>query len=273
MSKIPVVYLFLLGVIAYVHAANINVVVGGPNGENIFNPQTVSANIGDNIIFTWISGKHSIIESDAAGSCAKSIKSDAFSSSDAFTAPKVLNLSVNNVGKTWFYCGVPGHCANGMYGTLIVNGNPSSIAFPVPNPVTGSPIPGKKAPSDTATPSNGAGPTVVNSPNTSNTPIMVGAIVGALISGDFRNNKNVLLIPASNDNSRGNSTEVYSHRQGANYGQEANHEHETNHGREANQETSHEKEASQETNHEKEADYHGQEVISISENHNDNNLQ
>ncbi|GES99194.1 hypothetical protein RCL_jg9307.t1 [Rhizophagus clarus] len=319
MNEISIVYLFLLGIIAYVHAIDINVNVGGPNGEIIFDPQTVSANVGDNIIFTWISGKHSVIESDAAGSCTKSIKPNAFSSDGAFVPPNVLTLPVINIGKTWFYCDYANHCANGMYGTLIVNGDPfGSIAPPAPSPVTNVSIPGKTAPSSTVTPSDtaippvmvtpsgtvipsngtlsGAGPTFVNSPYTYITPIMIAAIIGALICGillsvgtfflykaykrnknnkdimlipgDVRNNIDVLLIPRDNENnynSRGSSTEVYNYKQGA------NHRHETNHGQEAN----HEQEVNhgQESNHDKETDYHGQEVISISENNVNNNLK
>src|SRR3954470_5904315 len=86
------------------------------------------------IVFTWVSGKHSVIESDAAKSCLKSVKADAFSSDGVFGTGKILIIPApKTAGETWFYCGVPGHCEGGMYGTLVV-----SAAAPAA-PAAGSP--------------------------------------------------------------------------------------------------------------------------------------
>jgi hypothetical protein len=52
MNKTLTVYLFFLILFTHTHAVNINVKVGGEGGENIFNPQTVLANVGDNVCIT-----------------------------------------------------------------------------------------------------------------------------------------------------------------------------------------------------------------------------
>ncbi|PKY40753.1 hypothetical protein RhiirA4_454192, partial [Rhizophagus irregularis] len=141
MNKIFPVYLFLLGLIIYVHAADVMVNVGNAKGENIFEPAKILALPGDNIVFTWVSGKHSVIEADSLTACAMSAKPNAGSSLGAYSAPNtwVYPISRNAAaGKTWFYCGVPGHCTPGI-GGMAAN-----------------------------SPSNN---------NTSNTPNMVGAII------------------------------------------------------------------------------------------------
>lgn len=118
--------LFFAGLASFSQAADVPVKVGGAKGENVFEPAKVMANPGDNIVFTWVSGKHSIIETDSLTACAKTAKPNAASSEGAFEAPKTWTWPIPKdaaAGKTWFYCGVPGHCApgtGGMAGTLII---------------------------------------------------------------------------------------------------------------------------------------------------------
>jgi hypothetical protein len=83
-----------------------------------------------------VSGNHSIIESDAEGSCIKSLKEDLFTSGGVFTAPNQLRVPVSKEGTHWFFCGVPGHCESGMNGTLIVKSSEKFyvlVAFGVVN--------------------------------------------------------------------------------------------------------------------------------------------
>ena len=124
MNKALVLFLILAGLAAFVSAADVQVSVGGANGENVFEPAMVVAAPGDNIVFTWKSGKHSILQTDAAKSCAKSASATAFTSGGAFETGKTWTLPApKETGKWWFYCGVPGHCVpgtGGMEGTLVV---------------------------------------------------------------------------------------------------------------------------------------------------------
>ncbi|RGB29033.1 hypothetical protein C1646_796030 [Rhizophagus diaphanus] len=104
--------------------------VGGLKGENIFVPQIIYANVNDQIIFSWVSGSHSIVESDLPRTCVKSVKPNAFSSGGRFTAPnKTMVLLDPDVGIKYFYCDVLDHCENGMYGTIIISNN---IISPTP---------------------------------------------------------------------------------------------------------------------------------------------
>ncbi|GBC52942.2 hypothetical protein GLOIN_2v1477155 [Rhizophagus irregularis DAOM 181602=DAOM 197198] len=78
MNKTFAIYLLFFGLITctYVYADDVLVKVGGPNGENIFDPQTAYAKVGDK----WISGAHNVIESNLTGTCIKSSKPNAFAS-------------------------------------------------------------------------------------------------------------------------------------------------------------------------------------------------
>ncbi|CAB4417675.1 unnamed protein product [Rhizophagus irregularis] len=243
MNKIFAVYLFLLGLIIYVHAADVMVNVGNAKGENVFEPANISANPGDNVVFTWISGKHNVIETDSLIACTKSAKPDAFYFADAYTAPYTWTLHIPHdaaVGKIWFYCGVPGHCIpgnGGMTGTLSIWSAP--IHGPAPNPIsTHSNDTTTATSSSKAAPSNETMPGA-NSPsnnNTSNTPNMVGAIIGSLIGGslltigsfllykkfkNYNKNKNVLLVPGDSKNNFNSGGQVHNNTEGYNHGQEA----------------------------------------------------
>ncbi|CAG8726170.1 17119_t:CDS:2, partial [Rhizophagus irregularis] len=115
-------FLFLTVLITCIHASKVIVSVGGLKGENIFVPQIIHARVNDQIIFSWVSGSHSVVESDLPRSCAKSAKADAFTSGGEFTAPnKTMVLLATDIGIKYFYCDVPGHCENGMYGTIIIS--------------------------------------------------------------------------------------------------------------------------------------------------------
>uniref|UniRef100_A0A1D1YLE9 Blue copper protein n=1 Tax=Anthurium amnicola TaxID=1678845 RepID=A0A1D1YLE9_9ARAE len=152
MKRAVAIFLIIASLVALAHAADVPVKVGGATaGINTFDPQMVMANPGDNVVFTWQSGMHSVLESDAAKSCVKSAKPNAFSSGGAFAAPKTwtYNVPANATGKTWFYCGVPGHCEGGMYGTLVIGGTAA------PGGGANGTAPGGAMPSMPATPSEG----------------------------------------------------------------------------------------------------------------------
>ncbi|RIA80739.1 hypothetical protein C1645_866233 [Glomus cerebriforme] len=242
MKKTLAISLLFVGLVTIAHAADVNVKVGGPAGENVFIPQIVMAAPGDNIVFTWQSGKHSVIESDAKAACIKSIKPDAFTSDGAFVAPNIFTIPAKTVGKTWFYCGVPGHCASGMYGTLIITGAGGPAGAP-PVPEGDAPVgkgkgitPSTTSPTDTSS----SVTTTSSSSASNNTSMLIGAIIGAMAGGSIltiggyfiykriknkNKNKKIIQIPdenRNNDNPRKipenpihNDTRVYSHGQEA----------------------------------------------------------
>ncbi|UZO17647.1 uncharacterized protein OCT59_008993 [Rhizophagus irregularis] len=128
---------FVASLASFAQAADVMVNVGNAKGENVFEPAKVMAMPGDNVVFTWVSGKHSVIETDSLVACAKSAKPNAASSDGAFLAPKTWSWPVPKDAtpntKTWFYCGVPGHCTpgtGGMAGTLLIGGGDAGGAAP-----------------------------------------------------------------------------------------------------------------------------------------------
>jgi len=77
---------------------------------------------------------------------------------------KTLDVPIKDAtGKKWFYCGVPGHCEGGMYGTIIIGKAADNTTTPgketTPGTSTGTGNP--SAPTGTggtaATPSSDAG--------------------------------------------------------------------------------------------------------------------
>ncbi|CAG8573033.1 13669_t:CDS:2 [Funneliformis caledonium] len=125
MNKAPAIFLILFGLIALSKAAEHVVNVGTKEGKNRFEPYTVNAAVGDTVRFVWVSGKHSVIESDAKRACSASKAPNAFTT-EVYEAPKEWVLDIKDAsGQKWFYCGVPQHCANGMVGTILIDDGPS----------------------------------------------------------------------------------------------------------------------------------------------------
>ncbi|CAB5215495.1 hypothetical protein RhiirA5_410911 [Rhizophagus irregularis] len=191
MNKTFAIYLLFFGLITYVYADDVLVKVGGPNGENIFDPQTAYAKVGDKIIFKWISGAHNVIESNLTGSCIKSSEPNAFASNGIFEAPNTMTVQINVTEEIWFYCGVSTHCRGGMYGTIKIS--PNSI---IPN-----------------------NPIKATTNNTNNTPIIVGEAIGLLTGVSLLtavsyflykrfNKNNIILIPDNNRNNYHDSKQI-----------------------------------------------------------------
>jgi plastocyanin len=153
MKRAVAIFLIIASLVAFVKAADVPVSVSNAAGDLTFTPAMVMANVGDNVVFTWAgTAKHSVIESDAAKSCVQSTKPAPFTSGGAFLAPKTFTYTPTAAGKQWFFCGVPGHCAAGMYGTLIVAGPGGAApggapATPAANGTTPAPAPGGAMPS------------------------------------------------------------------------------------------------------------------------------
>jgi plastocyanin len=97
--------LFLASLATFSDAADVPVNVGNAAGANVFEPAKIMANPGDNIVFTWVSGKHSIFETDSLTDC-KTTNPTGISSGGAFASPKTWTYPVpaTATGKTWIYC-------------------------------------------------------------------------------------------------------------------------------------------------------------------------
>jgi len=182
MKRAVAVFLLVASLVASsVFAADVPIKVGGPAGELVFDPAVAKAKEGDNLVFTWQGPKmHSVLESDAAKSCAKSKKPDAQFSGGAFAAPKEWTVKNVKAGKTWFYCGVPGHCEAGMYMTVDVAGADGTTPAPKDAPKDGAP---KDAPKDGAPSESGAPAAAPSAPAKSAAARNNAYAAGFLLSG------------------------------------------------------------------------------------------
>jgi len=153
MNKALAIFLILAGLVAIAHSADIAIAVSNDAGDLTFTPQIAKGKVGDNFIFTWNGPKmHSIVQSDEAKSCVKSAK-QVIASGGPAAKGKTMTFPAKEVGKMWYFCGVPGHCDAGMYGTLIVEA--ADGAAP---PAGGAPAgPGGATPSEGTPPAAGSG--------------------------------------------------------------------------------------------------------------------
>ncbi|CAG8730931.1 16265_t:CDS:2 [Gigaspora margarita] len=126
----------------------------GNGTQNAFVPQAVTANVGDNIVFMWGGGKHSVLlSSPPTGNCTPMPGTPPIAAAvDTAQAKNVTFAVTANMGaKAWWICGVPGHCQGGMFGVLTINGGAAS------NSTTGGATPSGAAAAPAA--SSGSNPT------------------------------------------------------------------------------------------------------------------
>ncbi|KAJ7812906.1 hypothetical protein B0H13DRAFT_2143592 [Mycena leptocephala] len=106
--------------VSAVSATDILVKVG-ENGTTTYNPSSVTAVVGDNIIFQFEAGNHTVTQSTFKAPCTMmttpvmGINSDfQFVSPNATQIPQ-WSFTVNNASSPlWFYCMQKGHCGKGM---------------------------------------------------------------------------------------------------------------------------------------------------------------
>jgi len=115
--------------------ANITVIVGadatGAPGL-VFNPQVITAAVGDMINFEFHGGNHTVTQSSFANPCTQQFNT--VTQQNGFTSPfmpydaasgqiGVFTLEVTQTANPiWFFCARKPHCKGGMYGAI----NPST---------------------------------------------------------------------------------------------------------------------------------------------------
>lgn len=112
--------LALLSLVSFpqAQAAQIDVVVGGP-GVLKFNPQFVTANVGDKVVFSFRQKNHTATQSTLANPCTKSpggfdsgfVPVAATNTGGPFPAAE---FSIKNTDPVWVFCAQAGHCSSGM---------------------------------------------------------------------------------------------------------------------------------------------------------------
>lgn len=111
--------------------ANITVVVGaGADGTAalVFNPQVITAAVGDLINFEFHGGNHTVTQSSFAAPCTQQFNT--VTQQNGFTSPfmpfdattgqiGVFTLEVTQTANPiWFFCARKPHCKGGMYGAI-----------------------------------------------------------------------------------------------------------------------------------------------------------
>jgi len=111
-------------------AAEINVVVGGP-GVLKYNPQFVTANVGDKVLFSFRQKNHTATQSSLASPCTKApggFDSGFVPVADSNTGGPfpAAEFTVKDTNPVWVYCGQAGHCQAGM--VFAINPGPGQFA-------------------------------------------------------------------------------------------------------------------------------------------------
>ncbi|TFK29826.1 hypothetical protein FA15DRAFT_699409 [Coprinopsis marcescibilis] len=93
------------------------VIVGGPAGL-AFDPTSLQAAIGDEVVFEFRNKNHTITRSSFAEPCARLAGATGFDSGfipvPDGTSPKEFKIRINDTAPIWAYCAQGAHCAQGM---------------------------------------------------------------------------------------------------------------------------------------------------------------
>ncbi|KAJ7491279.1 hypothetical protein FB451DRAFT_636830 [Mycena latifolia] len=118
-----------LAVIPVARSAVINVTVGGV-GVIAYTPNSVTANVGDVIVFEFRQKNHTITQSTLASPCTPmdgGFDSGFVPVADDETDFPLAQLTVKDTNPVWIYCKQAGHCAQGM--VFAVNPGDKLAAF------------------------------------------------------------------------------------------------------------------------------------------------
>jgi len=178
--KFAATALAVFGAIVPALAANITVTVGASqNGTAglIFDPQVITAAVGDFINFEFRGGNHTVTQSSFTNPCTQQFNT--VTQQNGFSSPfmpfdatsgqiGVFTLEVTQTtSPIWFFCARKPHCHGGMYGAINppTTGAKTFAAFAASVPASQEPGFGTTAPF-TPTTSNSTASTAVGSTNT-----------------------------------------------------------------------------------------------------------
>jgi len=162
----------LLAASATVRAAT-QVIAVGANSGLTFNPTSVTANPGDNIIFSFQGGSHTATQSTFAAPCTAlqgGTNSGPQPASGAATPP-TYNYTVTDTKPVWFFCQTGTHCKSGMVFAINPTTNQTFAAFQA------------AAKGGSQTDNSGSGYGYGGGGASGRASIGVGAVAGALILG------------------------------------------------------------------------------------------
>lgn len=165
----------LVGIVPAALATNITVVVGADQTGApalVFNPQVITANVGDFINFEFHGGNHTVTQSSFANPCTQQFNT--VTQQNGFSSPfmpfdatsgqiGVFTLEVTQTtSPIWFFCARKPHCHGGMYGAINppTTGDKTFAAFAASVPNSNEPGFGITAPFTPTTANSTANPSV-----------------------------------------------------------------------------------------------------------------
>jgi plastocyanin len=112
---------------------NHTVIVAPMQGVLRFVPPIISAQPGDTVHYVWMAKNHTVTKSSQLFPCNKT--DDHPFASGTHDAPFSFDETVNDTSPVFFYCGTPGHCEKGMWGTInppLANNTNTSVSSMMP---------------------------------------------------------------------------------------------------------------------------------------------
>jgi len=119
----------LLAVASLTSAKTIPISVG--SGGLVFSPNSVTADVGDVLEFTFVPQNHSVVMGDFANACHPAATGGFFSGFIAGNSPLTFSVSVSSTDPFVFYCSQPAgsHCKAGMFGVVNPSGGMTLEAY------------------------------------------------------------------------------------------------------------------------------------------------
>jgi plastocyanin len=97
-------------------AAVVSIDVSSSSGALSFSPDTVSAGVGDEVVFNFRAGGHSVVQSQDPNAACQPKSNGFFSGFQG--PPTTFAILVNNTEPIWYYCSTASHCRGGMVGVI-----------------------------------------------------------------------------------------------------------------------------------------------------------
>lgn len=176
-----------------VSAANTQVEVG--NGALAFNPNTVTANVGDTVTFVFYPKNHTVTQSTFPAPCqpmSGGVDSGFQPVAANATSVPSFSVTVNATTPLWFFCHQTGHCESGMVFAINPTANKTFNEFQATanasasdgTPPASSSSSGSGSATSGSSPSGtGSSPASTTSTSSkSNSAISVGARAGGLLA-------------------------------------------------------------------------------------------
>nr|CAG8445187.1 6649_t:CDS:2 [Entrophospora candida] len=116
MTKLLIVVTLIVVLTAtFCSSETYNVKVGSPEGKSVYDPPTVNVDLQDIVLWEWVSGVHTVVQSDTPKSCQKSISTTAFTPSPILNgAGKTFQITITEpgIGKLYYFSDQGTDCAD-----------------------------------------------------------------------------------------------------------------------------------------------------------------